>query len=154
MILSQAQATKKSAQLKNQGKTIALAIGFYDMISVRHIKLFRFAKQHTDILIVGVEKDESAKINISGGTRPVDKLEHRLAMLDELKSVDYIFTMDHVIDFKNKNAPLIYKDLFEQIAPTHLVTNITTDKFASKKEFLAKELGIKFIASTDTSHLN
>lgn len=155
MIVSQKEACIQSKKLKNknENKTVALVIGFYDMISIRHIKLFKFAKQHADFLLVGVEKDESAKINISGGTRPIDKLTHRLEMINELKSVDFVFSMDHVVDFKNTNASLVYKELFSKISPTCLVTNITTDKFALKKEQFAKELGIRFVASTDTSHL-
>ncbi len=154
MILTQTQTAKKVAQLKKQGKTVGLCIGFYDVLNIRHVKLFKFAKTQVDVLVVGMEQSESARINISGGNRPIDTQEMRLEFLSELKSVDIIFVMAHVIDFKaTPNASDWYKKLFAQIAPTHLITNTITDKFSEKKKELADELGIEFVGLPDISFL-
>lgn len=154
MVLTQTQAKEKVKSLKNKEKTVGMCIGFYDIMNIRHVKLFKFAKDQVDFLLVGVEQDESAKMNISGGNRPIDKLEHRIEFLEELKSIDYIFVMDHVIDFKNTpNASDWYKNLFSEISPTHLITNTVTDKFSEKKKELAEKLGITFTPFTDISFL-
>lgn len=44
---------------KNEGKEIGLITGCYDIIHIGHVELFRFAKKHCDIVIVGLENDEA-----------------------------------------------------------------------------------------------
>lgn len=154
MILTQAQTAKEVKKLKKQGKTVGLCIGYYDILNIRDIKLFKLAKTKVDVVVVGVEQDESCKMNIKGANRPIDRLELRLEFLDQIKSVDIAYTIDFCINFRETpNSSDYYKKMFAEIGPTHLVTNPITDQFAEKKAEIAEELGMEFIGFPDISFL-
>lgn len=46
-----------------QGKKVGLVTGCFDILHFGHISIFEFAKSHVDILLVGIDSDESIKIN-------------------------------------------------------------------------------------------
>lgn len=54
-----------------------------------HIKYLSEAKRLGDILVVGVNSDESVK-RLKGEKRPINKLCERMYMLDALKPVDFV----------------------------------------------------------------
>lgn len=155
MIVTQKQTATKSKQLQKRGKTVGLCVGYFDVLNVRHARLFKFAKTKVDVLIVGVEQDQSCTWNMTGIKRPIDKLELRLELLEQLKPIDIIYVMDHCINFKKtKNAPEIYKKMFKQISPTHLITNTVTDKHFEKKKQHANQLGIEFVGYHDLGFMD
>ena len=62
---------------KKRGKTIGLITGCFDILHIGHIELFQSAKNQVDILIVGVENDETIKRS-KGTNRPVNNQDTRL----------------------------------------------------------------------------
>ena len=52
---------KIAEQLKKEGKIIVTTNGAFDLLHYGHIKLFEYAKQQGDVLIVGLNSDESIK---------------------------------------------------------------------------------------------
>lgn len=75
------------------GKRIAFTNGCFDLIHLGHVTYFRFAKQQGDLLVVGVNTDESIR-RLKGEKRPIIALEDRLGVLEELESIDYLVTFD------------------------------------------------------------
>lgn len=73
---------------KEQGKKVVFTNGCFDILHVGHISYLEMAKRQGDILIVGVNSDESTK-RLKGPTRPINSEKDRAAMLSALKAVDY-----------------------------------------------------------------
>lgn len=63
--------------------------GTFDILHVGHIRLFEFAKQHGDYLLVALDTDDRIK-KLKGHGRPINKLDIRLEMMLSLKSVDSV----------------------------------------------------------------
>lgn len=79
--------------LRKQGKRIAFTNGCFDIIHKGHIHLLNKAREAGDVLIVGVNSDNSIK-NLKGADRPINNLEDRLTVLAGLQSVDYLISFD------------------------------------------------------------
>jgi D-beta-D-heptose 7-phosphate kinase/D-beta-D-heptose 1-phosphate adenosyltransferase len=74
-------------------KKIVFTNGCFDLLHAGHIYSLTQAKQLGDVLVVGVNSDESVR-RLKGNTRPVIKLEERLQMLQALSCVDYVISFD------------------------------------------------------------
>lgn len=66
--------------------------GTYDMFHIGHLNLIRNAKKHCDYLIVGVNSDTLVKSYKNKKT--IVPLEERMAIIEELKSVDKVVKCD------------------------------------------------------------
>jgi rfaE bifunctional protein nucleotidyltransferase chain/domain len=66
---------------------VGLCHGCFDIIHVGHIRHFRQAKKHCDVLIVTITDDKY--IN-KGPGRPVFNSNERIELLDEIKVIDYV----------------------------------------------------------------
>jgi len=80
---------KISETLKKSGKKIIFTNGCFDVIHAGHIEYLREAKKLGDILIVGLNSDNSVK-RLKGKTRPINDEKARAIVLSEFISVDYI----------------------------------------------------------------
>ena len=79
--------------------------GCFDVIHRGHIELFRYAKAQGDYLIVGLDKD--SRISESKGvSRPINKLEDRVFVLQSIKYIDEVvsFGSDTVLEEQIKLA--------------------------------------------------
>jgi len=79
--------TVKIAQ--QNGETIVMTNGCFDILHAGHLQYLQQAKQLGDRLIVAVNTDESIK-QLKGNTRPINKLKQRMEMLSGLKCVDWV----------------------------------------------------------------
>ncbi|MCF7873695.1 MAG: adenylyltransferase/cytidyltransferase family protein [Candidatus Omnitrophica bacterium] len=84
---------KITLSLKKQGKKIVFANGCFDLIHPGHIKILKKAKESGDILIVGLNSDESVKIN-KGKKRPLLNQKARATVLSAIQYIDYIVIFD------------------------------------------------------------
>ena len=75
------------------GKRVVFTNGCFDLIHLGHVTYFQFAKRQGDVLVVGVNSDESIQ-RLKGPKRPIISLEDRLGVLEELESIDYLITFD------------------------------------------------------------
>ncbi len=78
---------------KEQGKKVVFTNGCFDILHVGHVSYLENAKRQGDILIVGVNSDESTR-RLKGPTRPINNENDRACMLSALKSVDYTIIFD------------------------------------------------------------
>lgn len=95
---------------RSQGKKIVFTNGCFDLLHVGHITYLEEAKKLGNVLIVGINTDESVK-RLKGPTRPVQNESDRCQILAALKSVD------HTILFP-EDTPL---NLIKSIKPDVLV---------------------------------
>ena len=129
---------------KAKGKKISLITGCFDIVHPGHIGLLRFAKKHSDILIVGLENDQTIRVS-KGGSRPIFDLKTRMDFLSELSSVDYLFLIDSVTKFGSKNADKPYDLILQTLRPDYLVTNPDHDRFWKIKKAKIEEFGGKIL---------
>ncbi len=74
-------------------KTIVFTNGCFDILHVGHIRYLEQAKALGDLLVVAVNSDASV-VRLKGPSRPVQTESDRVAILQALKSVDYVFVFD------------------------------------------------------------
>jgi D-beta-D-heptose 7-phosphate kinase / D-beta-D-heptose 1-phosphate adenosyltransferase len=72
---------------------IVFTNGCFDILHPGHIQLLSFAKSQGDILVVGLNSDDSVR-GLKGPTRPILKQQHRAELLSALEAVDYIVIFD------------------------------------------------------------
>lgn len=108
-ILERKQAAELIQELKNQGKKVVFTNGCFDILHVGHLRYLEQAREQGDLLIVGVNSDDSVK-RLKGPTRPINCELDRAEMLAGLKAVDYtvIFTEDTPVEVIDELKPSIH----------------------------------------------
>lgn len=134
------QVAKISAQTQKAGKKVGLITGCFDIIHAGHVDLFRFAKKHCDLVIVGLDSDETIKIN-KGPNRPIHNILQREKVLAEFESVDLVFEINKSFDFGSKLAQETHLKIIKKIKPDYLVTNPLADQFWKEKKIRGKKFG-------------
>lgn len=96
-------------EAKKRGKRIVFTNGCFDILHRGHVSYLNRAKDLGDILIVGVNSDESIK-RLKGPERPINPLEDRMHVLAALSSVDYLipFVEDTPVKVIEKVKPDIF----------------------------------------------
>lgn len=92
MLLSRTLLQKLAAELRILGKTIVFTNGCFDILHMGHTTYLEAAKKLGDILIVGVNSDDSVRRlkGANGGVRrPINSQSDRAAVLSALRAVDY-----------------------------------------------------------------
>ncbi len=93
------QACAAIADWKSRGKKIVFTNGCFDLLHVGHVRLLEEAAAKGDVLVVGVNSDESVR-RLKGPSRPIIGQDQRAALLAGIKAVDLvvIFEEDTPID--------------------------------------------------------
>lgn len=78
-----------SQELKRRGKKVVFTNGCFDILHVGHVKYLEEAKSYGDVLILGLNSDESVS-RLKGPTRPVNTEDDRAYILASLEAVDYV----------------------------------------------------------------
>jgi D-beta-D-heptose 7-phosphate kinase/D-beta-D-heptose 1-phosphate adenosyltransferase len=74
---------------RNNGKRVAFTNGCFDLLHRGHVHVLRAARACADLLIVGVNSDQSVK-QIKGSARPVLPESDRCELLGAMEMVDYV----------------------------------------------------------------
>ncbi len=96
--------------LKAQSRKIVFTNGCFDILHAGHVKYLQEAKSFGDVLILGLNSDDSIK-RIKGEGRPINSEDDRAIVLASLESVDYVIKFDEDTPYK----------IIEKIAPDVLV---------------------------------
>jgi|UniRef100_A0A7C3WYM8 rfaE bifunctional protein nucleotidyltransferase chain/domain len=95
-MLSSDRKIKKIEELKDiidihkkQGKLIVFTNGCFEILHPGHIKLLEEAKNYGDILVVGINSDESVK-RIKGEKKLIFDEKSRVKIISALECVDYV----------------------------------------------------------------
>lgn len=88
-IVPREQVEELVGSLKERGNTIAFTNGCFDLLHLGHVQLLSFAKRQGDVLVVGLNTDDSAR-RLKGPGRPVNSEQVRSHVLAALADVDYV----------------------------------------------------------------
>jgi rfaE bifunctional protein nucleotidyltransferase chain/domain len=92
---------------RNNGKRVAFTNGCFDLLHRGHVHVLREASACADLLIVGINSDQSVK-QIKGPARPVLPESDRCELLGAMEMVDFVV-------------------LFNEPDPYHLISAIRPD---------------------------
>jgi D-beta-D-heptose 7-phosphate kinase/D-beta-D-heptose 1-phosphate adenosyltransferase len=95
--------------LREQGKRIVFTNGVFDILHSAHVAYLNQAKSFGDILVVGVNSDESVK-RLKGPERPINTLVERSRVLAGLSCVDFVapFSQNNPIELIHYVKPDVY----------------------------------------------
>lgn len=108
--VSRKEIIKIAETLKSKGKKIVFTNGCFDILHAGHVDYLAKAKAKGDILILGLNTDESVSKN-KGPLRPIINETERAFVLSNLCSIDYV-------TFFNEDTPY---ELISKIIPDVLV---------------------------------
>jgi D-glycero-D-manno-heptose 1,7-bisphosphate phosphatase len=108
-IKSRKQLSKICVALHKENKTIGFTSGAFDLIHAGHADYLEKTKAFCDILVVGVNSDQSVK-KYKGPDRPIINEEQRIKLVAALESVDYVFLFDERRN--NQNIELLKPDFY------------------------------------------
>lgn len=118
------------AVYRQQGRRIVFTNGCFDILHRGHISYLNQAKALGDVLIVGINGDESVR-RLKGESRPINPLPDRARVLEALSCVD------HIIPF-HEDTPL---PLIEAIRPDIFVKGGDYTRETLPEAPLVEELG-------------
>lgn len=72
-----------------KGKSIAFANGCFDVLHVGHIRYLQDAARVADVLVVGVNGDDSVRV-LKGEGRPVMPEKERAELISAIRGVGYV----------------------------------------------------------------
>lgn len=96
--------------LRLKSQNIVFTNGCFDILHRGHIHLFRQAKRLGDVLVVGVNDDDSIR-RLKGSGRPIFPLQERMEVLSALTDIDYLVSF-------SQDTP---RELIKKIQPDVLV---------------------------------
>ncbi|HUX09206.1 MAG TPA: D-glycero-beta-D-manno-heptose 1-phosphate adenylyltransferase [Terriglobia bacterium] len=82
-------------RLRQAGQRIVFANGCFDLLHVGHVRYLEGAREHGDVLVVGVNSDRSVR-QLKGEGRPLLPEEARAELLAAMESVDYVAIFDEL----------------------------------------------------------
>ncbi|MCG6920331.1 MAG: adenylyltransferase/cytidyltransferase family protein [Acidobacteria bacterium] len=84
---------ERVAAAREEGRTVALANGCFDVLHVGHVRYLEGARAEADVLVVGVNGDDSVR-RLKGEGRPVMPAEDRALMVAALKCTDHVVVFE------------------------------------------------------------
>ena len=85
--------------LKNSQKRLVFTNGCFDILHYGHIKYLEKARNLGDLLVVGLNSDESVK-RLKGSSRPINSAYQRACLLASLYFVDFVVIFDEDTPFE------------------------------------------------------
>ena len=105
---------------QKSGKHVVFTNGCFDIIHPGHIFILEQAKLKGDILVVGLNSDQSIK-NFKSDLRPICSQDDRAYVLAGLASVDYIF-------------------IFNEDTPEKIIMEISPDVLVKGKDYKIEDI--------------
>jgi len=78
-----------AARLREAGRKVVFTNGCFDVLHAGHVRYLAFARSQGDVLVVGLNADESVR-RLKGAGRPVNPAADRAAVLSGLAAVDHV----------------------------------------------------------------
>ena len=92
-ILTRDQLLPRIANDREQGLTVALANGCFDLLHVGHVRYLQGAAAEADRLLVAVNADNSVR-ELKGANRPILTAPDRAELVAAIRGVDYVVIFD------------------------------------------------------------
>lgn len=130
MLVSTELIGEISKELISQNKKIVFTNGCFDIIHAGHISYLSESKKLGDVLIVGLNSDNSVK-RLKGENRPINTHDDRALVLSGLKSVDYVC-------------------IFEDDTPLNLIETIRPNILTKGGDYKVEEIvGYEFLTQNN-----
>lgn len=147
MLIDRDKAAQVCEDLRRQGKRIVFTNGCFDIIHAGHVRYLTTAKSFGDVLIVGLNTDESVR-KLKGASRPINTQADRAEVLLGLKAVD------HVIYFGEATA----ENLIAEVKPAVYVkggdyTLETLPEAAIVQSYSGRVEFVNLVAGRSTSNV-
>jgi D-beta-D-heptose 7-phosphate kinase/D-beta-D-heptose 1-phosphate adenosyltransferase len=127
-VVERPRLAKLTEQMRKNGKTVVFTNGCFDILHVGHTSFLRQAGQLGDVLIVGLNSDDSVR-RLKGLHRPIVPMKERAAILSSLAGVDYI-------------------NIFEEDTPLKLIEAVRPDILVKGDDYKKEEVvGHEFVES-------
>ena len=107
-------------ELRESGKKLVFTNGCFDIIHRGHVEYLAKAASFGDVLVVGMNSDESIR-RIKGDGRPINPEDDRAAVLSALEFVDFIIP-------------------FEEDTPRNLIENLLPDVLAKGADWAEEDI--------------
>lgn len=88
-MLRRSELQKAVEDAKQQGKSVVFTNGCFDILHIGHVRYLQDARAEGDLLVVGVNSDDSVR-RLKGPDRPVVPEFERVEILAALECVDYV----------------------------------------------------------------
>ncbi|MCW5851873.1 MAG: D-glycero-beta-D-manno-heptose 1-phosphate adenylyltransferase [Anaerolineae bacterium] len=108
-ITDRARLASRVEYYRRQGQRIVFTNGCFDILHRGHITYLNRAKALGDILIVGMNSDDSIR-RLKGESRPINSLDDRLQVLAALSCVDHVVAFDE--DTPTELIRIVRPDVF------------------------------------------
>lgn len=145
-IKTRIEIAKLTKKLKAHGKKIVFTNGCFDLIHAGHINYLESAKNFGDILILGLNSDQSVS-SLKGKGRPINSQEDRAYIMAALEVVDYVVIFDedtpyeliksiepHILvkggDYKGKEV--VGQDLVDELKLVDFIDGKSSTKIIEK----------------------
>ena len=106
--------------LEKSQKKVVFTNGCFDILHFGHIKYLEKARNLGDLLVVGLNSDESVK-RLKGNSRPINKAYERACLLASLYFVDFVV-------------------IFDEDTPLELIKALKPDILVKGKDYEGKEV--------------
>jgi rfaE bifunctional protein nucleotidyltransferase chain/domain len=88
-ILDERALAEALAKERAAGRTVAFANGCFDVLHVGHLRYLQDAARQADVLVVGINGDESVR-ELKGAGRPVMSEAERAELIASIRGVSYV----------------------------------------------------------------
>jgi D-glycero-beta-D-manno-heptose 1-phosphate adenylyltransferase len=88
-VLTETELLRVARDERGEEKTIAFPNGVFDVLHVGHVRYLQDAAKQADVLIVGVNGDESVRA-LKGEGRPVTNQHERAELVSAIRGVSYV----------------------------------------------------------------
>ena len=141
------QNLSKALKDYDSNKIIGFTNGCFDLLHTGHISYLKSAKQKCDILILGLNSDESIR-KLMGKNRPIVEQKDRVEILSSFPFIDRIVVFDEVTPIK----------LIKRIKPNIIFKGKDYKKkdvvgFRESKKWQGRVILIDFIKNKSTTNL-
>ncbi|HDM90541.1 MAG: D-glycero-beta-D-manno-heptose 1-phosphate adenylyltransferase [Candidatus Hydrothermae bacterium] len=107
-------------KLRKEGKRIVFTNGCFDLLHRGHVEYLYFARKQGDVLVVGINSDESVR-RLKGKGRPLSTLRDRMYVLASLEPVDFVVP-------------------FEEDTPYELIRDVLPDILVKGRDYRPDEV--------------
>jgi len=75
---------------RDRGETVGFTNGCFDVLHAGHVDFLKRCRREASLLVVGLNSDASVRSLGKDDRRPINRFEHRAAVLSALECVDYV----------------------------------------------------------------
>jgi rfaE bifunctional protein nucleotidyltransferase chain/domain len=94
-VLDMKELAQRTQALRRAGQIVVATNGCFDLLHLGHVRYLRAARARGDVLVVGINGDESVR-QLKGAGRPLNNERERAEILAALECVDLVTTFQEL----------------------------------------------------------